>query len=700
MADASLRNAFKTTISNYYVVMLAVLDEYDIITFDWPTEEHEGQAKAILENLAANRIPKDKIDSVLFQLVTLDPFNMDTYSYILNKHGDSENELEKFGEAHGINIRSLKKGIIDSSFYSDITKACENFEEEKEPVQFENKLVSIQSKIDKKKKKMGLTTESECDKMIKKEMKGLGAKYKTVDGVVFQTMEEAKAARKDLKKFYEYLSIHGIESESVCEDIKKIEFKTDIVTANLEKRLEEMKILTNERELGKRIEKVFKGNGFSVASTNNDSLFSEKVFVIGVSKDFTANANRVRKLAGISDKEKIVLMFKNKKQHEDDFFWWVLSNDNLYTFENDDDNVENKKVVPFLDIEFIHADRNGNLVTRIRGEIDRTDTLELSNECEKDSVRENLSKAMEEIRYLIAPLTMGRSASKKTDRKMDVASLDVKKLANNDSWRAAVASCKEVKEHACINDNSPAFKTLLNKAKQYWDCEFEDENVYFVMVDSSIGSSVVLTSARCYIYGKVHSTTQKYVFPIDKISTFRGEGKGKKYLMFFDVDYFKKNYFDCSGGGVCFNTVDFNMFNIPEKTGEYVCRALTSMEKEIRKPMLEKEEKRKYFEKAVTEATDSTKINEVIKVLNNDKILDEDDRKFFLSKLQQKSDKYQNTAANARELEQMVAVIKRDDLAEINSALNKLLKNELYDASDKKAITDLIEIQLEIGSKL
>ena len=372
----------------------------------------------------------------------------------------------------------------------------------------------------------------------------------------------------------------------------------------------------------------------------------------------------------------------------------------MYTFENDDDNVENKKVVPFLDIEFIHADRNGNLVTRIRGEIDRTDTLELSNECEKDSVRENLSKAMEEIRYLIAPLTMGRSASKKTDRKMDVASLDVKKLANNDSWRAAVASCKEVKEHACINDNSPAFKTLLNKAKQYWDCEFEDENVYFVMVDSSIGSSVVLTSARCYIYGKVHSTTQKYVFPIDKISTFRGEGKGKKYLMFFDVDYFKKNYFDCSGGGVCFNTVDFNMFNIPEKTGEYVCRALTSMEKEIRKPMLEKEEKRKYFEKAVTEATDSTKINEVIKVLNNDKILDEDDRKFFLSKLQQKSDKYQNTAANARELEQMVAVIKRDDLAEINSALNKLLKNELYDASDKKAITDLIEIQLEIGSKL
>ncbi len=42
LADASLRNAFKTTISNYYVVMLAVLDEYDIITFDWPTEEHEG----------------------------------------------------------------------------------------------------------------------------------------------------------------------------------------------------------------------------------------------------------------------------------------------------------------------------------------------------------------------------------------------------------------------------------------------------------------------------------------------------------------------------------------------------------------------------------------------------------------------------------------------------------------------------------
>ena len=36
-----------------------------------------------------------------------------------------------------------------------------------------------------------------------------------------------------------------------------------------------------------------------------------------------------------------------------------------------------------------------------------------------------------------------------------------------------------------LKQDSILAEELLNKAKQYWNCEFDDETIYFVMVDSS-----------------------------------------------------------------------------------------------------------------------------------------------------------------------------------------------------------------------
>ena len=702
IAITMLSGAFKESIANYYIAMLIVLNKYEIISFEWPSKKDEEQAKAILENLEAGRIPKEKINSALYNLVTLDPFNMNMYSYVLKNQGDSKNELEKFGEMHGINIHSMKDSIINDLFLNDINELCEVYKKEKEPVQFEKQLFSIQSKIDKKKKFLGLTGILQCEKLIEKELNKLNIRFKTVDGVIFKSIEEAKLAKKDLNKFYEYISIHGIESEAIREEINKLEFKTNIVTVNLDKRLEGMKLLNDDKELGKRINNILIRKGFTTASTRDDYSFAKKVFIIGVSKEFKENAQRAKKLAKIDATEKIVLIFKNRKRYEGDFTWWVLSTNNLYTFDNDDDDINDIKVVSYLDIEFIHADNKGNLITRIRGGVDRVCKLELDKKCEQDAVREKLSNAMEEIYYLLAPFTKGREISEnsKKERKKDIAKLEVKKLNKNTYWQQGLMRCKELKSHACINDNSTDFKTLLNKANQYWNCDFDDEIIYFVMVDSSIGSSIVLTSERCYIYGKVYSTEQKYVFPIDRISTFSPAGKKKEYNMFFDVDYFKENYFDCSDDGVCFNTVKFHMFNIPEDAGESVCATLTSLEEEIRKPMIEKKKKTEYYKKAIEQADNESKAEQLVNEIKKDTILDINDKEMFLKKAQLRLEKYQNTATNKQALTKLLSAIKKDDLRTINSTLNQILSNELFDENDKTAISKLIDMQLEIGNKL
>lgn len=493
VAYGVLQNAFKASVSNYYLLLVSLLDEFGIFEFELPAEQDKELAKALLENLSAGRVPKDMLDEILYEIVTLNPYQIESYEYILENYGDKKNELEKFAKAHGISIASIKDVIFDDMFFSDVMDLCDDDEIKKDPVKYEKKLVALQNKMEKQKKKMSFAGETECEGIIKKELKTLSENYKTIDGVVFETMEEANATWKDLE---------------------------------------------------------------------------------------TSNSENV------------------------------------------------------------------------------------------------------------------------SERKKDIALLNVKSLAKHDSWRLAMFCYDKIKEYACVNDNSSEFKALLNKAKQYWDCAFENEIVYFVLVDGATGGSVVLTSERCYIDGKVGSVKQKYIFPVDKVRIFRGEGKKQKYLLFFDVEYFKQYYFDCSDGCVCFNTVDFNIFNIPEKAGEEICRMLTLLLQEIRRPLLEKEEKREQFEREIAETWDVPELKKLISGLEKDRVLDDADKQKFLSIVQVKLDKRINEEENKKNTEQLLAEIKKDDIKQINSALKMMLQGEIYDENDKDVITKLIDMQLNVGESL
>ena len=697
MGSMRLHNALRRAISNYYAVMMIVLNEYNLVSFDWPSEEDEEKAKAILENLEANRIPQNKMESVAYNLITLNPYNAHIYSCILKNLGDADNELEAFGQAHGIDVKRIKDGIIEV-INDKINKICNKYKTEGEPILLEKKLLELQTEIEKQKSNLGIKKETECEKLIKKELNGLNEKYKTVDGILFSTIEEARLAEKDLKKFYDYISVNGIESELIGEELEKLEFNTTIVTGNLQTRLEEMKLLKDDKELGKRIASIFNKHGFSP----NSGSFANKTFIIESTKKFAENEKNVRNLAEIPNDEKVVLIFKKEKKNEDEFIWWVLSTNNLYTFENKDKNIIEKKVVNYLDIDFIHADSNGNLITRIKGGVDRISELELSGKGQKSIAREKLSHAMQEVYYLIAPLSkrcltsgkVGNSKPNTVELNLD----DLKQLALNKSLN------KEDKNHVCVNNGSQEFKTLLLKAKQYWEYEFEDEQVYLVMIDSKIGSSVVLTNKRCYIYGKVYSTIQKYVLPVEKISSFGASGTKKEYNLFFDVEYFKENYFNCSSEGVCFNTIEFNMFNISEYTGRAVCDTLNILVTRICQPLREKERKKEYFENAIKDISDGKTAQKIVDEIKKDNILDDDDREIYLQKAQFRLDKYNNSAANKQAMEELLSTIKKDDIKTINQTingiLNQMLSNEFVDENDKNIVVRLITMQLDRGGRV
>ena len=102
-----------------------------------------------------------------------------------------------------------------------------------------------ESEITKFKKFIGLKAETEYDSKINRQLKKIEAEFKTVEGVVFKNLKDVKAAKADIQKFYEYIAVNGIGSETIIEDVRALDFKTKIITDNLEERINKM---TDEAE--------------------------------------------------------------------------------------------------------------------------------------------------------------------------------------------------------------------------------------------------------------------------------------------------------------------------------------------------------------------------------------------------------------------------------------------------------------------
>ena len=698
----SLNSAFGSTIKNYFVAAMILLDNNNAMSFALPSKEDEEQAKAIVENLEAGRIPENKIQSVSCKALMLNPFINSTYFTVIEKCGDSNQEIEKFADAHGMNGQGIKTGIIRRNFEQKINDVCENYEDHKDYEKFDKDLTKIKTEITKFKKFIGLKAETEYESKINRKLKKIEAEFKTVEGVVFKNLKDVKAAKADIQKFYEYIAVNGIGSETIIEDVRALDFKTKIITDNLEERINKMKTLTDDKELGKCIKQIFNSKGFkTTVNEDADIEFADKIFIIKTSKGFSENASKARKLAGIPTKEKIILIFKNELTYADDFTWWVLTNCNLYMFDNDDDKIKDKKVIPYINIGFIHADREGNLSVRNKNGVDITSKLELEKKCRETAVRDKLTDAIQEVYYLIAPFNEGRKKEVINDiPSKDLVELDIKILNGDANWKMATMQFEDLKKYACINDKSSEYNTLLKKAQEYWNCDFADETVYFVLVESQVGTSLVFTSKRLYIYGSVESNKNKYVFPIERVSTFQ-ESYGKYgYAMFFDSVYFSENYFKCGYGYKGENTLHFEVEKIPRDEVKRICYCLKTWIEKITYKFVRKENFKKEIQLEIKNADNLEKSLAVLEKLNADTVLEAKDRDDLFKQAQTRVDKYQNSNANKEKLKRRIDALNQDDLAGIGICLRDILSNDLFDDNDAEAVTRLFDMQQRIVCKI
>lgn len=158
------------------------------------SKAEKEEAEILAHNLMRNVVPEEKRLELIFQVINLNPYYWDVYSFMVDNYGDSKNEIEQISAYFGISVHAKKEKMI-SQYYSQLEV---NTEEESQ---------IAKKQLLEKVAYLGLNEKSvnevaEIDQLLK----DFDLKARTVDGKVFDSREEAILANSELKTIKKLLN--------------------------------------------------------------------------------------------------------------------------------------------------------------------------------------------------------------------------------------------------------------------------------------------------------------------------------------------------------------------------------------------------------------------------------------------------------------------------------------------------------------
>jgi uncharacterized membrane protein YhaH (DUF805 family) len=90
-------------------------------TFEAVSTEAHAKSVAIVENVAAGRVPDDQVQPVLVQALNLDPFNARAWTAWLDRYGDQDASLAVCADAFGIDDVNAHKAKLIAERKADLS---------------------------------------------------------------------------------------------------------------------------------------------------------------------------------------------------------------------------------------------------------------------------------------------------------------------------------------------------------------------------------------------------------------------------------------------------------------------------------------------------------------------------------------------------------------------------------------------------
>ena len=212
-------------------------------------EEDKKKAAAMFNNFTSLNLSPEKTADFIDKMFSLDPYNEEIYSYIINKFGDESNDVETFADFFSMNPAALKADILVEFVNNHIGKTEDDAHECERLLEEEIKRVNIDEKYAVK-----------AREMVKERLEKLDLEYRTVDGIIFETRDEADVAKVELAEIQRIMSVVNPPTKQdnlrYERDLQEKRVKIDSYTTKVKE-----KYIQKIDEYLDKFDKVFRGVG-------------------------------------------------------------------------------------------------------------------------------------------------------------------------------------------------------------------------------------------------------------------------------------------------------------------------------------------------------------------------------------------------------------------------------------------------------
>ncbi|MBD5148887.1 MAG: hypothetical protein HDT18_00575, partial [Oscillibacter sp.] len=168
------------------------------------TPEDSEAAAAILKNIPQIRVPEQQYDAMV-QAFHLDPYQETWYRYALQLYGDADGTLESVERYFGMSVIRGEKERQLNKFVQTL------------PLDTERQAQQAVRQINEEKKRLCYSGETEQTKMVHAAVERFDTEYRTVEGIIFSTRQEAEAARAEAVEINRVLqNINYTELDSIA----------------------------------------------------------------------------------------------------------------------------------------------------------------------------------------------------------------------------------------------------------------------------------------------------------------------------------------------------------------------------------------------------------------------------------------------------------------------------------------------------
>lgn len=589
--SARLCESLYETIRNYCWVTMDFMEKEEVMRFCFPSNDELKKANALFNNIEVGRVPEDEIRNVVVQILKINPLNEDFYYWMLCEFGDANCEIEQFASNFKIDLKSDKISLVIQPLYEEMSKIYASHAYDLDMADLEAKLISLRDKIPESKQNLGVVGRLPFEDELDKEIENIAEEYKTVDGVRFKTTAEAANAKEDLALLEKYVSVHGVNPDTIKDELSKLKFKTSIVTDRIDEYVANLISDSDANKLSAKVQNVFDEECFFDSEFSTESmdmpidkkLFSKTLFIEGISDDYKTVFDSANKLCVMNPEEIIAFIIRSnaiwgKKQH-----WFIVSNCCIYSFESKENQTSNLVKIPLVEISDIQVDKYfGITIIKNNGSTDgfipEFEGVARYNDTVRFEVADRLTNALRKIIGLLRPLTQGRNIGDaksfmSTNLSDIVRPLDIKSYVDFfNSIIAKTNSPEKLKKTVLFNDGSQDFKMMLSEHAKFWQTQFINETPYFIISNYNLAhnlyESFVFTSK--YVYFIKDFRENSAIYPVEKV----GEITIKRGKL---ID----TYFICFDG----KDEELNLVSVPldvrEEVAKFVNIIICGMNKDV-----------------------------------------------------------------------------------------------------------------------